>query len=252
MESQYTAIIVEPRKHRAFEYVLNNFTKSLDTRWRFIVFHGTTNETFVKNIIDKNENSNRIQMINLYVENLTIHDYNKLFYDKTFYSNIPTEVFLIFQTDTIICEKFKDRIYDFVEYDYVGAPWVNRSVGNGGLSLRRKSKMLEILDKCSDLKYNNHGNYYNEDFFFSRLSLSRLIINIPSYEKAQEFSIETVHNKDSFGIHNCWRYLSADNLKNVLSWCDELHELILLNQPAKSSNSISIQNKPNKMSLCLF
>ena len=66
-----------------------------------------------------------------------IHDY------------IKTEMFLIFQTDTLILNK--EKIYDFMNYDYVGAPF-NRNfnwrrnypltdfydVGNGGLSLRRK------------------------------------------------------------------------------------------------------------------
>lgn len=64
------------------------------------------------------------------------------------YENIPTETFLIFQTDTLINPKYKDLIYEFIDYDYVGAPWIsNGDVGNGGLSLRKKSKMIEIIKK---------------------------------------------------------------------------------------------------------
>jgi hypothetical protein len=57
---------------------------------------------------------------------------------------------LIFQLDTLLSEQYKNNIYNFLDYDYVGAPWAfNHKVGNGGLSLRKKSKMLEILNKES-------------------------------------------------------------------------------------------------------
>jgi hypothetical protein len=80
-------------------------------------------------------------------------------------------MFLVFQTDSMILNK--DRIYDFMNYDYVGAPfntkfkWLQKypktdfyNVGNGGLSLRRKSKMMEIL-------LNNKLKNINEDTYFA-------------------------------------------------------------------------------------
>ena len=71
------------------------------------------------------------------VDNLTIRDYNRLFTNKSFYDYIPTETFLIFQTDTMIFKEHKNLINNFLEYDYVGAPWLAcKQVGNGGLSLR--------------------------------------------------------------------------------------------------------------------
>jgi hypothetical protein len=44
--------------------------------------------------------------------------------------------------DTIICSNNKEKINDFLEYDYVGAhfKWINNRIGNGGLSLRKKVK----------------------------------------------------------------------------------------------------------------
>ena len=39
----YTAIILEPREHKALEYVLNNFLDNLSDEWNFIVFHGSKN-----------------------------------------------------------------------------------------------------------------------------------------------------------------------------------------------------------------
>ena len=166
---RYTALIIEPRKHRAFEFVMNNFLTNLDERWNFMVFHGTENELYVNEILTTKfqDQSERITTINLGVPNMTIDEYSALMMSKDFLDKIPTEVFLVFQTDSMICPNFKDNLEKFIPYDYVGAPWTWKhppwrapqenptaedAVGNGGLSLRRKTKMLEILEKCPVLK----------------------------------------------------------------------------------------------------
>lgn len=228
----YTAIIIEPRKHKALHHVLKNFTSMLDNKWNFIIFHGKRNHDFVTKIVDALNNKNKIKMINLNVDNLSLHDYNALLYDKTFYENIPTEIFLIFQTDTLICELFKNNINDFLEYDYVGAPWIDGKIGNGGLSLRKKSKMLEIIDKCGDRKYNDHTklHLHNEDAFFSLSCNDKVNLKIPSFDDAKKFSIETVYNNESFGIHKCWKYNNEQQIKNINNFCPGLNKLIKLNK----------------------
>ena len=217
---KYTAIIIEPREHKALEFVLQNFNDNLSDEWQFIVFHGNKNKEYTENICKKVFAPNKVSLINLNVDNLTISDYNKLLYTKNFYSNIPTETFLIFQTDSIICSKHKDLINNFLNYDYVGAPWIhNQEVGNGGLSLRKKSKMLEILNNCI------HDENINEDLFFSK-SCNNITINKPQFEESKLFSIETVYNNKSFGIHKAYNYI--DN--NIINeWCPEMITLKELN-----------------------
>lgn len=222
-EYKYTAIIVEPREHPALEYVLENFDKNLSNEWQFVIFHGNKNKEYTQTVSDKVFKSRKVKLVNLGVDNLSISDYSGLFYKPILYDNIPTEIFLIFQTDTVICSKHKDLINEFLKYDYVGAPWVNQDVGNGGLSLRRKSKMLEIVEKC---KNNMDGeNYINEDVVFSK---GCDVINLykPNFDKAKEFSIETVNNDKSFGIHKAYAYLDADKIGE---WCPEIIQLKKLN-----------------------
>ncbi len=166
---------------------------------------------------------NKIKLKNLNVNNLTITDYNNLLVSKEFYNEIPTEVFLIFQTDSIICSDFKDLINNYIKYDYVGAPWKDKQVGNGGLSLRRKSKMLEIIENC---KYNNN---YNEDVYFS-FSCPGININKPTFEQANTFSIETVYNDKSFGVHKPWNHFQKEIMKQKLIFCNGLDKLIDLNE----------------------
>lgn len=59
----------------------------------------------------------------------------------------PAEWLLVFQTDSILCANSRLTLDDFLEYDWVGAPWrpSHRWGGNGGLSLRRVSAMLDVL-----------------------------------------------------------------------------------------------------------
>ncbi|KAI1742531.1 hypothetical protein F4680DRAFT_463982 [Xylaria scruposa] len=56
----------------------------------------------------------------------------------------PAEWLLLFQTDSILCANSRQNLNDFLDYDWVGAPWnpSGRFGGNGGLSLRR---VIEIL-----------------------------------------------------------------------------------------------------------
>jgi hypothetical protein len=114
-EEKYTAIIIEPRKHPALEFVLENFTANLNDKWNFVIFHGNLNKEFIDNIIRTKlrDHINRITLVDLEVDNLTIQEYSELFYDPAFYKNIPTEIFLVFQSDTVICSKHRELIYDY-------------------------------------------------------------------------------------------------------------------------------------------
>ncbi|KAI0402955.1 hypothetical protein F4802DRAFT_334103 [Xylaria palmicola] len=59
----------------------------------------------------------------------------------------PAEWLLVFQTDSILCANSRQNLNDFLDYDWVGAPWnpSGRFGGNGGLSLRRVSAIIEVL-----------------------------------------------------------------------------------------------------------
>jgi hypothetical protein len=223
-EDRYTAIIIEPREHRALEFVLNNFLENLSEQWDIIIFHGNKNINFINNLLNTTlvDYKNKVKLINLKVDNLTIEDYNNLLVSKDFYNYIPTEVFLIFQTDTLICNNYKDLIDDFIEYDYSGAPWKANIVGNGGLSLRRKSKMLEIIGSCI---YKNEP----EDVYFSN-GCNNIIINKPNVKDAEKFSVEAIYSDISFGVHKPWLFMNKKKLENKNNFCNGLDKLIELNR----------------------
>jgi hypothetical protein len=128
------------------------------------------------------------------------------------------EKILIYQEDSII---FKDNINQFLEYDFIGAPFLKSSndtpncVGNGGLSLRTKSKMIEVIDKFSPIDYNYNSStidymqYVNlefppEDVYFSKCMQEQFIGIVANWDDAYNFSSETVLNENSFGGHKIW------------------------------------------------
>jgi hypothetical protein len=228
---KYSAVIVEPRKHKALSFVLNNFLENLSDDWLIIIIHGNNNSKFIDDIIsnDLGMYNNRIAKINIYIENLNINEYNSLLTSKFLYNIIPTETILFFQTDTMILKKHKELIYKFIDYDYCGAPWIipqflvqhnivgNCYVGNGGLSLRKKSICLDCINK-----YEWGGE--NEDIYFSMF-----IKNKPDKEEAKLFAIETIYNDVSFGLHKPWVHLKIDELQLLVNEYENLNELIRLN-----------------------
>jgi hypothetical protein len=221
---KYTAIIIEPREHKALEFVLSNFLENLSDDWNFIIFHGNKNIDFINNLFDNQlkKYKYKVKLINLKIDNLTINDYNNLLVSKEFYNYIPTEIFLIFQTDTLICTDYKDSINDYIKYDYSGAPWKENEVGNGGLSLRRKSKMLEIINNC---KYKNEP----EDVYFSK-ACNNIKVNKPTIEDAKQFSVEAIYNNISFGVHKPWFFMNKNKLQTKNKFCNGLDKLIELNR----------------------
>jgi hypothetical protein len=220
-DEKYSAIIVEPRKHKALSFVLKNALTNLPDNWNIVIMYGNKNKQFVMDIIDNDlsEYKKRITAKNLNVDNLSISDYNVLLTSKEFYDNIPSEIFIIFQTDSVICGENNELLDDFLKYDYVGAPWKD-AVGNGGFSLRRKSKTLEIISKCK------RGSE-NEDIYFANPCVS---IFKPGIEKAKLFSVEAYYSDKSFGVHKPWAYLTNDEMEEKVKKCAPLKELLELNK----------------------
>jgi len=219
----YSAIILEPRKHPAFEMVLLNFLENLGSDWTIIILHGLKNMYYLLDLINTKflDYIDRIKLVKLKIIDLTIKDYNKILCSTDFYKHIPTEIFLIFQLDTLICPLYKDLIYNFLNYDYVGAPWINKNkVGNGGLSLRKKSAMLKIINENP---LNIKGDI-QEDYFFSDLCYNK-----PTVELAKEFSIETMYTTKSFGIHKPWLYLEETEIEEMCKIIPNLRLLININ-----------------------
>jgi len=134
----------------------------------------------------------------------------------------------------------KDKINDFLKYDYVGAPWPKHmgvwgkmEIGNGGLSLRKKSKMVELLKyKHQALEKNgNYEKYIAEDQFFNGYYIKEVKVFKPTFIKATEFSVEFVYEENAFGVHKIWGGgLPYDKLQELTKKYPDIQKLIDLNK----------------------
>ena len=215
--SNKCAVIIEPRILSYLSGILKNIVSKLNNDWSLIIFHGNKNKEFIKNIIgDCN-----IRFINLELDNISKYQYSDLLLKKTFWNLIPSEYILIFQHDTLL---LKQGIEYFLKYDYIGAPWkkinpcieiTNCRIGNGGLSLRRKSKTLKVLELIEPDFKSSH--LISEDIFYSKW-FKKLNYYLPSVKEASLFSSEHIFNKDCYGVHKIYDYLTLKEIKQLLNF----------------------------------
>lgn len=125
----------------------------------------------------------------------SIVSYSKMMMQKWFYEMfIEYKYILIYQLD---CYVFQDNLNYFIDldYDYYGAPWiwsnVLRCVGNGGLSLRKVSAIIENLEERKDMEYINSDECEGliEDFAYCTGFFP--LKNICPFYVAEKFSFET-------------------------------------------------------------
>jgi hypothetical protein len=216
-----TAIIIEPRKHRALAFVVQNALENLPLNWNIRIYHGTKNREFVEKLLETElrQMASRISLEDLGVENVNFAAFQKLLTSRKFNEDIPTETFLVIHTDSMINPNYRHFLERFLEYDYVGAPWINGEVGNGGFSLRKRSKMLEVIAASPPLESGH------EDIFLSMCPKVRL--HKPDFVKATQFSIETIPSPEFFGLHKVWAY-NAKFLVDLCMRCPGLSDLIAL------------------------
>uniref|UniRef100_A0A6C0CUE3 DUF5672 domain-containing protein n=1 Tax=viral metagenome TaxID=1070528 RepID=A0A6C0CUE3_9ZZZZ len=199
------AVIIEPRNHIVLQDLLIWMVHLLAPHgWHFIVYHGNQN----KDIIPFQD---IIELRSLGKDNLTIEEYNSMCKSIPFWQSIPYENILIFQTDSVILDENLDR---FLQYDYLGAPWSDflvkgygftQPVGNGGLSLRRRTAMIGCLASTASKLPSLRKAHSWEDQYFSQHRYYKM--NIPSKEIAQQFSVETIYYENTIGYHKPWLHL---------------------------------------------
>jgi hypothetical protein len=195
-ETNYYAVIVEPRIDPKMLSVIKNHLYFLNEnnssiKWGLQVFHGIDNQEFIYDILKDIKN---VKYVNTGVKDFTKIEYNQYIKSNDFWSLVEGKKILTFQLDTLL---LRFGIDEFLDYDYIGAPWSkpkeNRFIGNGGLSLRTKDVMLEIIKNHKDCEPRW------EDIFFVKWLDEH---NLPDIETAMKFSTETLFHPNTFGLHN--------------------------------------------------
>jgi hypothetical protein len=101
-----------------------------------------------------------------------------------------------------MCSNSPHKITDFLQYDYIGAPWDPswfgfskvELVGNGGFSLRSRSKILALL---AVLPYDRK---MPEDVWYG-LNLRRVNGSVAPINVAKTFAVESIYYDRPLGAH---------------------------------------------------
>jgi len=205
-------VIVDSRCHPMMELVLKNFVYMLPD-WPLFIFHVEGNRQFIENILGPNHS---VTMIDLGVETFDRDRYSDLLKTEGFYHHIPADTILVFQCDSFIRRRDIDR---FLSYKYVGAPWMESRnlmsykirIGNGGLSLRNKEAMLQIIRHPSMEEFKDQP----EDGFFGLGVLFLYPDHVCPIEVASAFSVESVYYPDPFGMHRAWESMNDEQWEEL-------------------------------------
>jgi len=186
------------------EIIIDRHLKYIPKDWGLTIYCSELNIEYIKDV-DFERETNIIVLEN---PDLTIHGYNAMLKSDAFWKSLPYDKVLIFQSDSRI---MKEGIEDFLEWDYVGAPWMFQNHGgNGGLSLRSVSVMRELIRVA---KFTNR----NEDVEFCNFMLQYNIGKLAPRDVCFKFSCETIAIFGSLGMHAIHKWLSKAQCKQILN-----------------------------------
>ncbi|CAF0985421.1 unnamed protein product [Adineta steineri] len=214
------AVLINNRTDLNIPSRILNVLMHIPNTWPVQIIHGTSNYEYLiqSNDLKPYIDNGRIILTKLFDEKLFSLP-NKLFTAIQFYELIPGEKILIFQLDSLFCSNSPHKITDYLQYDYIGAPWGITSksgmVGNSGFSLRTRSKTIELLTS------HPYDLSTNEDLWFAG-NYHLVNANIPTTEIAATFSVETQYYPKPLGVHMPGNYLNMKDYTNLCIQCPEL------------------------------
>jgi hypothetical protein len=177
-----------------------------------------------------------------------------MFTDAHLYRDIlsPAEHLLVFQPDSIFCANAPTTLNDFLGWDWIGAPWSKTAQhgGNGGLSLRKVSRILKVLEK----EKRRHGDGALEDLWLTN-GLKRLEgAQLPNATISKTFSVESVWDDATLGYHVGWLGVHHEQVRNfslVRRQIGDCSRIVLTDNGSRTSkvrSTISCRIVPNSRS----
>lgn len=223
---RYLAVIVDDRASLLVVNAVMNVLQHLPLDWKVQVITLRENWWFYnQSSLNSYIRHNRVFLTSLDESSngLSSDEYiNPILTSSAFWHRVQGEKVLLFQFDSVLCSNSSWKINDFLDYDFIGAPWADGGCCNGGLSIRNRTKILQMLESPWILFYPRHEN---EDYWFT--------INLPSFNGriapislAKKFSVETIYHPQSFAVHKpLLKYLGWENMIKLCQDCPEVRSI---------------------------
>jgi hypothetical protein len=181
--SNKVAVIIETRESAAIIPLILHFSAVLGPDWPVVIY--TSAENFgsfsTSEALLRHQHGGRIVVRSL-ADGLYFPNWDSVSNFLTtpwmWRDLAPAEYLLIFQADSVLCSNSVRSVEDFFEWDYIGAP-ISPQWGqgyNGGLSLRKRSTIMRVLQEY-DWTRNPNPRFEDQWYYFryenSRLTLTR-------------------------------------------------------------------------------
>lgn len=137
--------------HRRFTFMLHNAMANIPDKWPIQIF---SNEAWLqKDVLPLHQGLQRLRTHPRLIwtplpTKLTETKPKEIMKSEWLWNQVVAENVVVFSGNGAFCANSKNKLEDFLEYDYVGVPW-GRHYGQGGdgssHSFRKKSTMLRIL-----------------------------------------------------------------------------------------------------------
>ena len=215
-DSTKSAVFVDTQKNQFSEFSILNTMDKLGEGWGLQLVVSPSMRNWAENLavyFDDFSISTFPATSKGYLED-ALHETLR---QKSFWSELTGQSLLIFDSNTIVRKPIPNWT---LEYDYIGCPWYEESVspwcrvGDGRFSMRKKSAMIDIVERC-----NTYPNLIQkEDVFFSLMChLSADRYNLPALEDASRFGMREMPSNDPIGLQKPWEYHSSEVLQLLLS-----------------------------------
>lgn len=249
------AVILEDRNLTHLMPLMMHFSSILGPTWPIVLFISanttlSTSAPFQRAVADSRI---LLKYIPEGTELKTSHAVSSFLTKSWFWEQLaPANRVLLFQADSILCANSPIRVDDFLEYDMVGAP-IGEFWGegfNGGLSLRNRNMILDILKIANWTtekdEYSQKVEAWKEQlkadgkdvpdadtipgtvavdmedqWFYQKMKA--LGGKFPAEDVARTFAVETIYYDWPLGYHQVQRYYgeSKDRMAHIDKWCPE-------------------------------
>ncbi|HEY1890283.1 MAG TPA: DUF5672 family protein [Steroidobacteraceae bacterium] len=226
LDRPVVGVIVETRRHPLLEFVVLNFSRTLEIPIQ--LFHGKSNLDFItSSAISTLMDQGKVELVQLEADSIDARKYNGLLMTRGFWGLVGSRnKILFFQTDAIACEQSDYTLSDFLSFDYIGSKWPRQRPvgllidgGNGGLSLRDWKKSYECLTRFPPAGWSG-----GEDGYFA-FHIDLMGGKVGRDIDCAQFSTQYEFLYRSLGAHRI-AYLDQHSRAAFLEYCKEAERLI--------------------------
>lgn len=239
------AVLVDPRPTDLLFHVTLNFICKLGPGWNFYIFTNDVDGAVARRFQEAGQDV-RVKRFPTKKLIPSAYKISRILLERRFWNSFSEESVMIYQQDAFLLREGASDVlkqnYAFIGAYSEGNGHNSTSPGkrgvNGGLSIRKRSAMLECIDKIEPLKVNayreEHGmhaffhnpennEYFLEDIYFYHCA-EMLRMKMPTSREQAHFAVQEFFHDETLSIHGYdkgWYLTTAqyqilyDVMKNV-------------------------------------